>query len=171
MRIIFAALLGVICLNLNASPQLYSFTSDGLEYVLELPTRSWRADSRVDVHEHVEFVNGSDELNGYLRLTKMLVQSDTTAADLFHADEKLNLQHLPGYVVCSDCKGEAFSGYLNGATFSYEYVSGGRPMSGRVYYLLVDKRTFYALRFTVAQNKLQSLREQMDFIARSFRLK
>jgi hypothetical protein len=126
---------------------------------------------RVDVHEHVEFVNGTDEVNGYLRLSKILVEVDTTAANLFQQDEKWNLQRLPGYVVCSDCKGEAFRGYLNGTTFSYEYTSRGRTMSGRVYYLRIDKRTFYALRFTVAQDKLQGIRDQMDFIARSFRLK
>lgn len=44
-------------------------------------------------------------------------------------------------------------------------------MEGRIYYLEVDKRTFYILHFTVASEKLASLLEQMDFIARSFRLK
>jgi hypothetical protein len=116
-------------------------------------------------------MNGNNEVDGYLRLTKILVDSGTTAANLFQSDEKWHLQGLPGYVVCSDCNGEAFSGYVSGATFSYEYISGGRTMAGRVYYLQPDKRTFYALRFTVARDKLQNIREQMDFIARSFRLK
>ena len=119
----------------------------------------------------MEFVNGNNEVNGYLQLTKILVNSDTTAANLFQADEKWNLQRLPGYVVCSNCNGEAFSGYLSGAAFSYEYISGGRTMAGRVYYLQLDKRTFYALRFTLARDKLQSIRRQMDSIAQSFRLK
>ena len=44
-------------------------------------------------------------------------------------------------------------------------------MDGRIYYLQLDNRIFYALRFTVASEKLQSLRDQMDSIARSFRLK
>lgn len=162
----------LVCLNsLLASAQTWTFARDGVEYVIDLPSATWRVVSRIDVHEHLEFVNGSNEVDGYLRLTKILVDSDTTAANLFQADEKRNLQRLPGYVVCSDCKGEAFRGYLSGATFSYEYVSGGRTMVGRVYYLQLDKRTFYALRFTVARDKLQGVREQMDFIARSFRLK
>jgi len=142
-----------------------------VEYVIDLPSATWRVVPRVDVHEHVEFVNGNNEVNGYLQLTKILVNSDTTAANLFQADEKWNLHRLPGYVVCSDCNGEAFSGYLSGAVFSYEYIRGGRTMAGRVYYLQLDKRTFYALRFTLARDKLQSIRRQMDSIAQSFRLK
>ena len=162
----------LVCVNsLNAHAQSWTFGNERVEYVVDLPSTSWRAVSRVDVHEHVEFVNGNDEANGYLRLRKIVVDVDMTAANLFQQDEKWNLQHLNGYVVCGECNGEAFRGHLSGAAFSYEYTSGGRPVYGRVYYLQIDKRTFYALRFTVAQHKLQDVREQMDFIARSFRLK
>jgi hypothetical protein len=94
-----------------------------------------------------------------------------TASELFSRDEKWELQVLPGYMVCTECQGEDFRGKLSGAVFAYEYVSGGRTISGRIYYLQLNKRTFYALRFTVARDKLRELREQMDFIARSFKLK
>jgi len=162
----------LVCLNaLNGLAQSWTFTREGVEYIIDLPSASWRVMPRVDVHEHVEFVNGNDEVNGYLRLSKILVEVDTNAANLFQQDENWNLQRLPGYVVCGDCKGAAFRGHLSGASFSYEYSSRGRTMSGRIYYLQIDKRTFYALRFTVAQDKLQGLRDQMDSIARSFRLK
>lgn len=162
----------LVCLSsFNASAQSWTFARDGVEYVVELPSATWRVVSRADVHEHLEFVNGNNEADGYLRLTKILVDSNTTAADLFQSDEQLNLQRLTGYVVCSDCTGDAFRGHFSGATFSYEYISSGRTMAGRIYYLQVDKRTFYALRFTVARDRLQNIREQMDFIARSFRLK
>ena len=162
----------LVCLNvINASAQSWTFARDSVEYVIDLPSATWRVVPRVDVHEHVDFVNGNDEANGYLRVSKVLVDVGTTATNLFQEDEKWNLQRLSGYVVCGDCNGEAFRGHLSGATFSYEYTSRGRPMSGRVYYLQIDKRTFYALRFTVAQDKLQGVLEQMDFIARSFRLK
>lgn len=162
----------LFCLTcLTASAQSWTFSRDGVEFVIDLPSATWRVVSRIDIHEHLEFVNGNNEVDGYLRLTKIVVDSDTTAANLFQSDEKWNLQRLPGYVVCSDCNGEAFSGQLSGAAFSYEYVSGGRTMAGRIYYLRVDKRTFYALRFTVAREKLQSIREQMNFIAGSFRIK
>ena len=162
----------LVCLNvINASAQSWTFARDSVEYVIDLPSATWRVVPRVDVHEHVDFVNGNDEANGYLRLSKILVDVGTTATNLFQDDEKWNLQHLPGYVVCGDCNGEAFRGHLSGATFSYEYTNRGRTMSGRVYYLQIDKRTFYTLRFTVAQGKLQGMREEMDSIARSFRLK
>jgi len=162
----------LVCLtSITASAQSWTFARDGVEYVIDLPSATWRVVPRVDVHEHVEFVNGNNEVDGYLQLTKIMVNSDTTAANLFQADEKWNLQRLPGYVVCSDCNGEAFGGYLSGAVFSYEYIRGGRTMAGRVYYLQLDKRTFYALRFTLARDKLQSIRRQMDSIAQSFRLK
>jgi len=162
----------LICLtSLTAAAQSWTFARDGVEYVVDLPSATWRVIPRVDVHEHVEFVNGNNEVDGYLRLTEILVDSGTTVANVIQSDEKWHLQRLPGYVVCSDCKGDSFSGYLSGAIFSYEYIRGGRMMAGRVYYLQSDQRTFYALRFTVAYEKLQNIREQMDFIARSFRMK
>jgi hypothetical protein len=165
-------LMMVICFSaLTVSAQSWTFSREGVSYVIELPSPTWRVVSRVDVHEHVEFVNGTDELNGYLRVSKILVDSGTSSADLFQHEENLNLKYLPGYVICSECKGEAFQGFLSGAVFSYEYVSRGKTIAGRVYYLQVDKRTFYALRFTGAQDKLKTLREQIDSIARSFRLK
>jgi hypothetical protein len=119
----------------------------------------------------MEFVNGDDYSNGYLRLRKRLVAPGTTAQDLFRHDETWELQRLPGYVVCSDGKGAEFTGYLRGTVFSYEYVNQGRNMDGRIYYFKLDHRTFYALHFTVASDQLQSLRDQMDSMARSFRLK
>ena len=127
--------------------------------------------SRLDVHEHFEFINGNDPTNGYLGIRKIFVDQPATTTDLFSAQEKWALQRLPGYVICSECKGVGFEGRLNGAVFSYEYVAAGRTMYGRIYYLQVDQRTFYSLRFTVARDKLQAVRDQMDVIARSFRLK
>ena len=151
--------------------QTRQFTRDGIEYILELPSPAWQAVSRLDVHEHPEFINGSDPTNGYLRIRKVLVDRSATTAELFSQDEKWELQRLPGYVVCSECQGIRFEGRLSGAVFSYEYVAVGRAMYGRIYYLQVDPRTFYSLRFTVARDKLQVVRDQLDLIARSFRLK
>lgn len=151
--------------------QTRRFTRDDIDYELELPSSAWRAVSRLDVHDHLEFVNGSDAANGYLRLRKIFVEQPSTTSELFSQDEKWELQRLPGYVVCSDCKGVNFEGRLSGDVFSYEYVSGGEAMSGRIYYLQLDKRTFYSLRFTAARDKLAGLRGEMDAIARSFQLK
>lgn len=151
--------------------QTRQFTRDDVEYVLELPSPAWRVLSTVDVHEHPEFIYSDDPASGYLRLGKILVDKPTAASDLFKQEEKLRLQHLPGYVVCNDCADVTFKGRLNGAVFSYEYTTRGRTMYGRIYYLQVDQRTFYALRFTVARDKLPTIREQMDSIARSFYVK
>jgi len=171
MRLILTLLLIIIPVSINANAQTQTFSREGVEYVLDLPSPSWRAISRVDVHEHIEFVNGDDYNNGYLRLRKMLVMAAATSADLFSEAEKWELQKLPGYVVCSGGKGTDFNGQLKGTVFSYEFVNQGRNMDGRIYYLRLDSRTFYILHFTVASEKLPSLRDQMDSIARSFRLK
>ena len=161
-----------ICFSASAAlAQSWTFSSNGVEYVIEFPSATWRAVSRLDVHEHPEFVYGTDEQNGYLRLSKILVKPGSSAADLFQSEEKLRLQHLPGYVICESCNGESFRGSLSGTAFSYEYTDAGKVMAGRIYYLQVDTRTFYALRFTVRQDRLPALREQMNLIARSFRLK
>lgn len=157
--------------SLAFAVQTRRFTKPDVEYELELPSPAWQVNSRLDVHEHLEFVNGNDVLNGYLRLRKIAVVQPTTAAELFRRDEEWELRRLSGYVVCSECKGISFNGQLSGAAFSYEYVSGGKTMYGRIYYLEIDSRTFYSLRFTVARDKLQGMQEQMDFIARSFHLK
>ena len=148
--------------------QTRRFTRDDIEYELELPSPAWQVNSRFDVHSHLEFVNGNDPSNGYLRLRKIAVAQPTTTSELFSQDEKWELQRLPGYVVC---EGASFKGQLSGEVFSFEYVSGGKPMYGRIYYVEVDRRTFYSLRFTVEHDKLEQIRKQMDFIARSFRMK
>lgn len=171
MRQFLIVMLSICFSASTALAQSWTFRRDRVEYVLEFPSATWRTLSRVDVHEHPEFVYGSDELNGHLRLSKVLVNPGTSARDLFQSEEKLSLQRLPGYVMCGDCSGELFRGNLSGTVFSYEYTDAGKVIAGRIYYLQVDTRTFYALRFTVAQDKLPALREQMDLIARSFRLK
>jgi hypothetical protein len=168
------SLIGLVlftALSVSATAQTQTFTKDGLEYAIDFPSPSWGPISRVDVHEHFEFVNGDDYGNGYLRLRKKLVEAGTVAEEIFREDEKWELQRLPGYVVCSDGMGTLVEGHVRGTVFSYEYVNRGMSMDGRIYYLKLDNRTFYVLHFTVTSAKLRSLRGQMDSIARSFRLK
>lgn len=171
MRRILISLLLTIPVSLTVAGQSRSFTRDGLEYALDLPSPSWRAVSRVDVHEHLEFVYDYDYSSGYLRLRKRFVAPGTSSSDLYQHDEQWELKSLPGYVVCSDGRGTEFDGHLSGTVFSYEYINRGRNMDGRIYYLQVDNRTFYELHLTVANDKLQTLRSQMDSIVKSFRLK
>ena len=161
----------MITFTMSGSAQAQTFTRQNLDYTLELPSPQWRAVSRVDVHEHFEFINGDDHSDGYLRLRKKLVAPGTTAEVLFRDDEKWELTRLPGYIVCSNGKGINFTGHLRGTVYSYEYVHKGMNMDGRIYYFEVDNRTFYVLHFTVAGEKLPGLQVQMSAIARSFRLK
>jgi hypothetical protein len=161
----------IIALGLTVTGQSRTFTTDGLEYALDLPSPSWRVVSRTDVHEHLEFINNNDYSHGYLRLRKIFVNAGVTPQDLFRHEETWELRRLPGYVVCSNGIGAEFEGHLKGTMFSYEYVNQGRSMDGRIYYLQVDNRTFYALHFTVGSDKLQTVRNQLDSIVKSFRLK
>ena len=64
MRKVLLTLLALIVLGTSAAAQNKTFTRDGLEYVLDLPSPLWRAVARVDVHEHFEFINGDDYSNG-----------------------------------------------------------------------------------------------------------
>src|SRR5687767_7815206 len=149
-----------------AAQQVY--TSDQIDYKLELPSPLWRAISEPDaVHDHAEFVNG-DRLGGYLQIRKEVVDAHTTPSALARRDLDQKLRFLPGFV---EGKEETFKGRLSGVTVSYEFIKTGKPMMGRIYYLQADNRTIYALRFTGLRDKLARIRNQTDVIARSFHLK
>jgi hypothetical protein len=171
LRNILLGPLLLFALTLTVTAQTQTFSREGVEFVMEFPSSTWRAVTRADVHEHVEFINGTDTRNGYLRLRKKVVAPGIDASSLFAKDEKWELSSLPGYVVCSAGKGNEFSGQLKGAWYSYEFVKDGTNMDGRIYYLRANTHTFYVLHFTVASEKLSGLRGEMESIARSFHLK
>lgn len=146
--------------------QLY--THEKVEYSFEIPSATWRAILEPDAaHEHPEFVFG-DRLDGHLTIRKEVVDAGTTAAEVARRDQDLKLRFLPGFV---EGKQDPFKGRLDGVTMSYEFVRTGKPMLGRTYYLQVDNRTIYALRFTGLRDKLSRIRNQTDLIARTFKLK
>ena len=68
-------------------------------------------------------------------------------------------------------KEENFKGALNGRVFNYEFIRSGRNMSGRFYFLRSGLTTVYIVRFTGRKDKLRSIRNQTDYIARTFTLK
>jgi hypothetical protein len=144
------------------------YSSDNVEYSLELPSSAWRVIQEPDsVHQHAEFIYG-DRNDGFLRVRKEIVDAGTTVSDLARRDQEQKLRFQTGYV---EGKEEQFSGRLKGITLAYEYTSGGKQMAGRLYYLQADNRTIYALRFTGLRDKLARIRNQTDSIARSFHLK
>jgi len=149
-----------------AAQELY--TTDQLDYTIELPSALWHSVSESDSgRAHAEFING-DRLEGFLQIRKEVVDADTTASDLARRDLDQKLRFLPGFI---EGKEEKFSGRLNGVTVSYEFVRTAKPMMGRIYYLQADNRTIYALRFTGLRDRLGRIRNQTDLIARSFKLK
>ena len=146
--------------------QLYSH--DKVDYTFELPSTTWRSILEPDAaHEHPEFVFG-DRLDGYLTIRKEIVDAGTTPAEVARRDQDLKLRFLPGFI---EGKQEPFNGRVDGVTMSYEFVRTGKPMLGRTYYLQVDNRTIYALRFTGLRDKLGRIRNQTDLIARTFKTK
>jgi hypothetical protein len=167
-KTILLALVSVMLIGAAASAQGQLFDNGKVDYTLELPSSTWRLITSPDsINQNVEFVYG-DRSDGLLRIRKETVDTGVTPSDLLKQDQDQRLRFQPGYV---DGRQDNFAGRLNGVTFSYEYVAGGKPMSGRIYYLQADGRTIYTLRFTGARDKLSRLRNQTDIIARSFKLK
>jgi hypothetical protein len=168
MRRILAFALVLIGLMAPVALAQQLYTHDNVDYSFELPSTTWKSIMEPDAaHDHPEFVYG-DRLDGYLTIRKEIVDAGTTPGELATRDQDLRLRYLPGFV---QGKQESFNGRLDGVTMSYEFVRTGKPMLGRTYYLQVDNRTIYALRFTGLRDKLSRIRNQTDLIARTFKIK
>ena len=168
MKRILTLSLVLVSLLVQVVAAQQTYTHDQVDYTFELPSTMWRTIIEPDAaHEHPEFVYG-DRLDGHLTIRKEIVEAGTSASQLAQRDADLKLRFLPGFV---QGKEEAFKGRLDGVTLSYEYVRSGKPMLGRTYYLQVDNRTIYALRFTGLKDKLSRIRNQSDLIARTFKIK
>jgi hypothetical protein len=166
LRILVFALFVVGLMPVALAQQLY--THEKVDYSFELPSATWKAILEPDAaHEHPEFVHG-DRLDGFLTIRKEVVEAGVTPSELARRDQDLKLRFLPGFV---EGKEERFNGRLDGVVISYEFVRTGKPMLGRTYYLQVDNRTIYALRFTGLRDKLNRIRNQTDLIARTFKIK
>ena len=135
-------------------------------YVLELPSSSWRVVQLNGIaHPRTEFVNGKRS-PVLLRIRK--VYPPTSPSDLVARHQSWDSLFLKGYMIEKD---QPFEGRLSGNKYLYEYVKGGIPMAGLIYYLQGDDGFIYRLQFTGPQNRMWQLREQMDFIAWSLRTK
>jgi hypothetical protein len=162
---VLLVLLGLMA-SVAFAQQLYSH--DRLEYTFELPSATWRSISEPDSgHQNMEFVF-ADRLDGLLQIRKEVVDAGTTPSAVARREADQKLRYLPGFV---EGKLEPFNGRLDGVILSYEFVKAGKPMLGRVYYLQVDSRTIYGLRFSGLKDKLGRIRNQTDVIARTFKLK
>jgi len=172
MRILMLIVTSILIAPLSpstANGQPRTFTNKSVDYVIEFPSAKWRALTStgfVPARTRKEFVY-ADGHNVRLLVRRKLVDADVTPSDMVRRRQRWD-KHLSGYILVKE---ESFTGQLSGARFSYEYLRGGKTMSARIYYLEADNRFIYSLLFTGPRKELQSLGNQTDSIARSFRLK
>lgn len=165
-KFIISALFSVVAgmfFALSASAQIENFSDPNVDYKFDIPDPKWKMTVKPSATSpNVEFVN-VDRNDGHLEVRKLNAPSTKILTDVI-SDEEQKLQFLPGYVAGKE---ESFSGRLNGTVFNFEFVRAGRPMSGRFYFLRSGD-TVFVLRFTGYRDKLRSIRNQTDSIARTF---
>ncbi|HEY6121169.1 MAG TPA: hypothetical protein VIV66_14520 [Pyrinomonadaceae bacterium] len=150
------------------SGQARTFTNKSVDYVIEFPSTRWRAlpsSGIVPPRTRKAFMYADGNVR--LLVRRKFVDADVTPSEMVHRRQRW-AQQLAGYV---SGKEEPFSGRLDGAKFSYEYVRGGKTISAVIYYLETDNRTIYSLLFRGPRDELRSIGNQTDSMARSFRLK
>ena len=147
--------------------QAQSFTDANVDYTFEIPDDRWKMTVKPSVSSpNVEYVF-IERNEGHLEVRKLSVAKDAYLTDLVR-DEEQKLQFLPGFVAGKE---ENFGGFLKGTVFNFEFVRAGRPMSGRFYFLKAADGSVYLLRFTGFRDKLKTIRNQTDSIARTFSIK
>jgi hypothetical protein len=148
--------------------QGWSFSDPNVDFSFDLPDAKWKLTLKPNATStKTELVFG-DRRAGLLEVRKVEVQKADSMTEVITSDEQKHRQFLQGYVTG---KVESFSGRLRGSIANFEYVAGGRNMSGRYYFLRAGDTTVYVLRFTGPTDGLRSLRVQTDQIARTFRVK
>ena len=147
--------------------QTETFSDPNVEYTFNLPDATWKMTVKPSaMSPNVEYVYGESN-SGNLKIRKIPVKPDKLLSDTIREEES-KLFLLPGYVAGKE---ESFQGAMSGRVFNFEYVERGREMSGRHYFLKADDKTVYVLRFTGYRDRLRSIRNHVDSIARTFKLK
>ncbi|MEO6588393.1 MAG: hypothetical protein ABIP06_03605 [Pyrinomonadaceae bacterium] len=150
-------------LTVSVSAQNTSFSDPNVEYTFEIPEANWILTNK---SPNVEYVYG-DKKDGHFEVRKLSVKAGGMMADIIR-DEEQKLQFLPGYVAGKE---ENFQSAYSGRVFNFEYVRSSRNMSGRYYFVKAGDKTIYVLRFAGNRDKLRSIRNETDLIARTFKLK
>ena len=164
---LYFSFVAALLLAVSTFAQTENFSDANVEYTFILPETVWKMTAKPSATSpNVEYVYGEKQ-SGHLEVRKVALKPDATISDLI-SDEEQKLQFLNGYVAG---KQEDFTGSFGGKVFNYEFVRSGRNMSGRFYFLKVDDKNVYVLRFTGFRDKLRSIRNQTDSIARTFDLK
>lgn len=163
----FAAALLFAATPAFAQTQKNAFADANVEYTFVLPEANWKMTVKPSTTSpNVEYVY-DERQSGHLEIRKLQIKSGASLDDLIR-DEEQKLQFLPGYVAGKE---ENFSGTFAGKIFNYEFVRAGRQMNGRFYFLKASDSTVYVLRFVGVGDKMRSIRNQTDSIARTFDLK
>ena len=165
-KFVFSAIFALF-FAIAVSAQTPSFSDPNVEYTFDVPDAEWKQTVKPSTTSpNVEYVF-RDRSEAHLEVRKVAVKTGETLADTL-SDEEQRVQFLPGYVAG---KTEDFKGSLTGKVFNYEFIRASRSMSGRFYFLKADDKTVYVLRFTGQRDKLRSLRNQTDSMARTFSIK
>lgn len=165
--LVFSALLSLF-LVFAAAAQTSTFEDKNVEYTFDLPDSLWKMTVKpTATSPNVEYVFG-DRLDGHLEIRKLSVKADDLMTDVIVREQEQRLQFRPGFVAGKE---ENFAGNYRGNVFNFEFTQSGKPMSGRYYFLRADPTTVYVLRFTGLRNQLMSIRNQIDSIARTFKVK
>lgn len=150
-------------LSVSISAQNKTFSDPNVEYIFEIPEANW---IMTNSSPNVEYVY-NDKKDGHFEVRKIAVKPGAMMADVIR-DEEQRLQFLPGYVTGKE---ENFKGVYDGRVFNFEYVRTALNMGGRYYFLKANDTTVYVLRFSGKRDKLRSIRNETDLIARTFKLK
>lgn len=165
-QFLFPAVISLF-LAVSAFAQTETFSDSNVEYQFNLPNATWKMTVKPSaMSPNVEYVFG-DRQNGHLEIRKLAVKADDLLSDVI-AGEEQKLKFMQGYVAGKE---ENFAGNLRGTVFNFEFVRSGRNMSGRFYFLKANPTTVYVVRFTGQREKLISIRNQTDSIARTFEVK
>jgi hypothetical protein len=157
-----------LLLTFAAFAQTETFSDANVEYTFELPDPAWKMIEKPSrANPNVEYVR-NDRMEGYLDIRKLNMQTDELISDVIAREQEQRLQFKPGFVAGKE---ENFQGFLKGKVYNWEYVQAGKNMSGRFYFVKSGDTTVYVLRFTGLRDKLRSIRNETDSIARTFKIK
>ncbi len=166
-RIIISVAIGLI-LNAFAFAQGHTFNNVNTEYTFDLPEDAWKmVVTPTASSPNVEYVY-IDRVEGHLEIRKISIGETEIISDLIKREQEQKLQFLPGFVAGKE---ERFAGNYKGGVFNFEFARAGKNMSGRYYFLRANDSTVYILKFDGYREKLSSIRNQTDYIARTFKLK
>lgn len=161
---IIYSLLTVLFASAVVFAQTETFSDPNVDYTFDIPDSKWKMTTKPsDISPNVEYVYITRS-EGNLEVRKLSLKSDGSLDDLIR-DEETKLQFRPGFVAGKE---EAFRGYLSGKVYNFEFVRSGRNWSGRYYFMRGTGDSVYVMRFEAYKDKLISLRNIIDSMARTF---